>query len=120
MENTLQSKVIDDVILWINDNLELKLSLDIITQKSGYTKWHLQRLFKSQTGMPIGAYIRAKRLDCVATALANTSENIIDISIRYQFDSQQTLCKVFKHRFNMTPSIYRKTLKLKNIREPLA
>lgn len=112
MANTLQSKIINDIILWINDNLEFKLSLDIITQKSGYTKWHLQRLFKNQTGMALGTYIRAKRLDCVATALADTTENIIDISMRYQFDSQQTLCKAFKHRFNMTPSIYRKTRKL--------
>lgn len=114
MTQELQKKIINDILQWIDDNLDSKLSIDIVTQKSGYTKWYFQRLFKYHMGIPLGTYLRDRRLDRVAMALQETPDNIIDISLRYQFDSQQTLCRVFKHRFNMTPSFYRKYKKTLN------
>lgn len=104
----LQESVIREIILWIEQNLESRLSLDTVADKSGYTKWHFQRLFKAQTGLALGAYIRARRLSCSAVALRLTSDSIMDISLRYRFDSQQTFCRAFKKQFGVTPSEYRK------------
>nr|ELR5226154.1 AraC family transcriptional regulator [Providencia rettgeri] len=104
----LQESVISEIILWIEQNLESRLSLDTVADKSGYTKWHFQRLFKNQTGLALGSYIRARRLSCSAVALRLTNDSIMDISLRYRFDSQQTFCRAFKKQFNLTPSEYRK------------
>ncbi|ELX8378573.1 helix-turn-helix domain-containing protein [Providencia vermicola] len=104
----LQESVIREIILWIEKNLESRLSLDTVAEKSGYTKWHFQRLFKNQTGLALGSYIRARRLSCSAVALRLTNDSIMDISLRYRFDSQQTFCRAFKKQFNVTPSEYRK------------
>lgn len=104
----LQESVIREIILWIEQNLESRLSLDTVADKSGYTKWHFQRLFKNQTGLALGSYIRARRLSCSAVALRLTNDSIMDISLRYRFDSQQTFCRAFKKQFNITPSEYRK------------
>ncbi|MEX9542236.1 helix-turn-helix domain-containing protein, partial [Escherichia coli] len=92
----LQESVIREIILWIEKNLESRLSLDTVAEKSGYTKWHFQRLFKNQTGLALGSYIRARRLSCSAVALRLTNDSIMDISLRYRFDSQQTFCRAFK------------------------
>ncbi|BBG59679.1 Right origin-binding protein [Providencia rustigianii] len=104
----LQESVIREIILWIEQNLESRLSLDTVADKSGYTKWHFQRLFKNQTGLALGSYIRARRLSCSAVALRLTNDSIMDISLRYRFDSQQTFCRAFKKQFGVTPSEYRK------------
>ncbi|MEX6425116.1 helix-turn-helix domain-containing protein [Providencia manganoxydans] len=104
----LQESVIREIILWIEKNLESRLSLDTVAEKSGYTKWHFQRLFKNQTGLALGSYIRARRLSCSTVALRLTNDSIMDISLRYRFDSQQTFCRAFKKQFNVTPSEYRK------------
>lgn len=104
----LQKSVIREIILWIEQNLESRLSLDTVADRSGYTKWHFQRLFKNQTGLALGSYIRARRLSCSAVALRLTNDSIMDISLRYRFDSQQTFCRAFKKQFNVTPSEYRK------------
>lgn len=104
----LQESVIREIILWIEQNLESRLSLDTVAEKSGYTKWHFQRLFKNQTGLALGSYIRSRRLSCSAVALRLTNDSIMDISLRYRFDSQQTFCRAFKKQFNLTPSEYRK------------
>ncbi|PPS57908.1 hypothetical protein CRX72_08025 [Pantoea sp. BRM17] len=66
---------------------------------SGYSKWHLQRMFKEVTGHAIGAYIRARRLSKAAVALRLTSRPILDIALQYRFDSQQTFTRAFKKQF---------------------
>ncbi|OAT47050.1 right origin-binding protein [Proteus hauseri ATCC 700826] len=104
----LQENVVKDIIIWIEQNLDSRLSLDVIADKSGYTKWHFQRLFKAYTGISLGKYILARRLSCGAYALRITKSSLLDISLKYQFDSQQTFCRAFKKQFNITPSEYRK------------
>ena len=46
---------------WLEGHLDQPLSLDNVAAKAGYSKWHLQRMFKDVTGHAIGAYIRARR-----------------------------------------------------------
>ena len=41
-----QQQVITQLLAWIEQNLDQPLTLDDIAAKSGYSKWHLQRLFK--------------------------------------------------------------------------
>ncbi|ELN78420.1 DNA-binding transcriptional activator MarA, partial [Salmonella enterica subsp. enterica serovar Enteritidis str. 13183-1] len=38
---------IHSILDWIEDNLESPLSLEKVSERSGYSKWHLQRMFKN-------------------------------------------------------------------------
>lgn len=103
--------VISELLEWIERNLDSqdnRLSLDKVAMKSGYSKWHLQRMFKEITSTAIGAYIRSRRLSKAAVALRLTSRPILDIALQYRFDSQQTFTRAFKKQFAMTPAIYRR------------
>lgn len=100
--------VVNEIIEWIDEQVESRLSLEIIAKKSGYTKWYFQRLFKEQTGMSLGFYVRSRRLACAAKALCETQDSIMTISMRYYFDSQQTFCRAFKQQYQLTPSAYRR------------
>ncbi|CAI0977847.1 Right origin-binding protein [Serratia entomophila] len=102
-----QESHIRELLVWIEDNLTKPLSLDIVSAKSGYTKWYLQRMFKKQTGLSLASYIRARRLCLAAFALRFTQKSILDISIQYQFDNQQTFSRCFKKHFAESPSVYR-------------
>ncbi|KYQ98057.1 AraC family transcriptional regulator [Serratia plymuthica] len=102
-----QENHIKDLLVWIEDNLTNPLSLDIVSAKSGYSKWYLQRLFKKQTGLSLASYIRARRLYLAAFALRFTRKSILDISVEYQFDNQQTFSRCFKKHFAESPSVYR-------------
>lgn len=103
-----QMNIISDLIKWIENNLEKPLSIDHVAKKSGYSKWHLQRMFKEITGHILGTYIRHRRLTHAALALKLTSKPILDIAMQYRFDSQQTFTRSFKKQFNMTPALYRR------------
>lgn len=91
-----QAGIIRDLLSWLESHLDQPLSLDNVAAKAGYSKWHLQRMFKDVTGHAIGAYIRARRLSKSAVALRLTSRPILDIALQYRFDSQQTFTRAFK------------------------
>ena len=67
-----QAGIIRDLLIWLEGHLDQPLSLDNVAAKAGYSKWHLQRMFKDVTGHAIGAYIRARRLSKSAVALRLT------------------------------------------------
>lgn len=103
-----QINIISDLIKWIEKNLEQPLSIDNVAKKSGYSKWHLQRMFKEVSGQVLGTYIRHRRLTHAALALRMTSKPILDIAMQYRFDSQQTFTRSFKKQFSLTPASYRR------------
>jgi AraC family transcriptional activator of mar-sox-rob regulon len=104
-----QVGIIRDLLSWLDSHLDMPLTLDHVAAKSGYTKWHLQRMFKEVTGQAIGSYIRRRRLSKAAIALRLTSKSILEIALQYHFDSQQTFTRAFKKQFNQTPAHYRRT-----------
>ncbi len=91
-----QASIIRDLLSWLESHLDQPLALDNVAAKAGYSKWHLQRMFKDVTGNAIGAYIRARRLSKAAVALRLTSRPILDIALQYRFDSQQTFTRALK------------------------
>ena len=104
-----QAGIIRDLLIWLEGHLDQPLSLDNVAAKAGYSKWHLQRMFKDVTGHAIGAYIRARRLSKSAVALRLTARPILDIALQYRFDSQQTFTRAFKKQFAQTPALYRRS-----------
>jgi len=103
-----QAGIIRDLLIWLEGHLDQPLSLDNVAAKAGYSKWHLQRMFKDVTGHAIGAYIRARRLTKAAVELRLTKKTILEIALKYQFDSQQSFTRRFKYIFKVTPSYYRR------------
>lgn len=116
-----QAGIIRDLLTWLESHLDQPLSLDNVAAKAGYSKWHLQRMFKDVTGHAIGAYIRARRLSKSAVALRLTARPILDIALQYRFDSQQTFTRAFKKQFSVTPALYRRSpdWRARGIRPPI-
>ncbi len=52
----------DDLIHWIDTHIENRLNLDMVADRAGYSKWHLQRMFKEHTGHALGEYIRNQKI----------------------------------------------------------
>lgn len=105
----------DDIIRtltdWIESNLDKTLSIDEVAAKSGYSKWHLQRMFRTVTKQTLGGYIRDRRLTLAAEALRKTHRPVFDIAMQYGYDSQQTFSRVFRRQFSQTPTAYRHTMR---------
>lgn len=104
-----QENVISQLLAWIEQSLDQPLTLDLIAARSGYSKWHLQRMFKQLTGQVLGTYARRRRLTAAARELRLTSATVACIADKYQFDSQQTFTRGFKKQFGLPPAAYRRS-----------
>ena len=102
-----EADIISGLLNWLEDHLDLPLTLDTIAAKSGYSKWHLQRMFRYVTGQTLGTYARRRRLSRAAVALRVSNRSIADIALQYHFDTQQTFTRAFKRQFGLTPGVYR-------------
>ncbi|BBV02330.1 helix-turn-helix domain-containing protein [Providencia rettgeri] len=95
------------IIEYIEKNLHEKLTIHVISQYSGYTKWYLQKLFSFETKIPLASYIRKRKLSNAALELKITNNRIIDIALKYGFESQQSFSRTFKENFRLSPFQYR-------------
>lgn len=66
-----------DLLDWIDNNLDSRLDIESVARRSGYSKWHLQRLFKEHTGYPLAGYIRAQKLQKSVERLTHSDEPIL-------------------------------------------
>ncbi|MBL1477187.1 helix-turn-helix domain-containing protein, partial [Klebsiella pneumoniae] len=79
-------------------------------RRAGYSKWHLQRIFKEHTGQPLGEYIRAKKLQKSIERLAHSNEPILNVAIALGFDSQQSFNRSFKRQYGQAPGVWRRSI----------
>ena len=107
----MHDDIIHSLTDWIESNLDKPLSIDEVAAKSGYSKWHLQRMFRAVTKQTLGEYIRERRLTLAAEALRKTQRPVFDIALQYGYESQQTFSRVFRRQFAQTPTAYRHTMR---------
>ena len=103
----IRISIINELTYWIENHLEEPLNVKRVASKSGYSQWHLQRIFKDVTGDSLAYFIRKKRLQNAASELKQSKRTIAEIAYQYQFDSQQSFTRAFKKMFSKTPSDYR-------------
>ena len=105
------SEVTQRVISYIESNLTEKIQLDTFPSIIGYSKYHLVRIFKQETGKSIGEYIRQRRLAMASTLLLHTDESILTIAFLFHFQSQEAFTRAFKEVYTLPPGRYRKLMK---------
>jgi AraC family transcriptional activator of mar-sox-rob regulon len=94
-----------DLLDWIDNNLDSRLDIESVARRSGYSKWHLQRLFKEHTGYPLAGYIRAQKLQKSVERLTRSDEPILNVAIALGFDSQQSFNRSFKRQYGQAPGM---------------
>ena len=102
--------IIHTLIEWIDEHIDQPLNIEAVAKKSGYSKWYLQRMFRTVTRQTLGDYIRQRRLLLAAVELRTTERPIFDIAMDLGYVSQQTFSRVFRREFDRTPSDYRHRL----------
>ncbi len=67
-----------------------------------------QRSFAPVTGIQLSEYLRRRRLTCAAYDLQNTDQRILDIAVKYGYDSADAFTAAFKRMHGITPQEARK------------
>ncbi|MBE6789225.1 MAG: helix-turn-helix transcriptional regulator [Ruminococcaceae bacterium] len=98
---------ISDIISYISDNAFKKVTIDDICKELHISKYHLCRIFKENTGVTIGDFIKNRRLSVAKQLLADTDLKITEIAQRCCFSDNSFFTKTFSLEFGVTPTEYR-------------
>lgn len=93
---------------YIEENLLKEIDFQKMAQIAGYSAYHFLRMFSALAGMPLGEYIRLRKLSVAAVLLQTTNKKIIDIALALGYDSPDAFTKAFQSVHNVLPSQIRK------------
>lgn len=100
--NMLES--MNNAISYIEDNLTEPIDISDVSKAAGCSKWYLQRMFMSITDVSVTEYIRRRRLTLAAVELQNTDNSILEIALKYGYQSPDSFGRAFKAMHCIPPS----------------
>ena len=86
-----------------DDQARADLSVQRLADGVGLTRFHLQRLFKRDTGETLRDYLQGLLLDKAAARVRFTRESLVSIALSLGFGSQQAFTRAFTRRWGMPP-----------------
>ncbi|SWB15930.1 AraC family transcriptional regulator [Klebsiella pneumoniae] len=95
------------MLAWLEDNIYCNPAIDDLAQYMGYSRRFVYDVFYQYGQLPIGQYIRLRRLTIAAVSLRLTRQPIAAIAWQLSYDSPQTFSREFKKRFSLSPREYR-------------
>ncbi len=104
---------------YISSEYDKRLTLDIIAEASGLSKYYLAREFHKATGCTVVSYINLVRCNMARRMLSESEESIESIARSCGFGNFSYFSKVFLKTVGMRPSDYRDAIKKQNARKAL-
>ena len=89
---------------YIEAHLTEEIDYEKVAAESFSSSYHFQRVFSILCGYTLGEYIRLRRLSLAGAALASGKEKVIDIALKYGYDSPDSFAKAFQKFHGMPPS----------------
>lgn len=94
---------------YIEQNLTEKLDYEKIAQIACCSAYHFQRMFAYLAGVPLGEYIRRRRMTLAAAELQTGDAKIIDLALKYGYDSPTAFNRAFQGVHGIAPSAARES-----------
>jgi len=103
-------KRINEILTYIDDNLNQDLSLGKLSVLAHCSPFHLHRLFKAYTNETFNQYITRKRIEKTASVLVHKTDSTIgEIAMDHGFNSNSSFTRTFKKTYGVSPSEFRKS-----------
>lgn len=102
----MNENVVGKIKKYVEEHLREPITAAELAKAVGYSRFHMARMFKNETGESPFEYIRRKRLLMSAFALRNEQKKIVDVAFDYMFDSQEGFTRAFSNAFGITPKKY--------------
>ncbi|HDX9613140.1 TPA: AraC family transcriptional regulator [Bacillus toyonensis] len=94
---------------YIEDNLTNEIDFKEVARLALCSEYHFKRMFSFLAGISLSDYIRCRRLTLAAFELKNSNIKVIDVAIKYGYNSPDSFARAFQNLHGITPSEARST-----------
>lgn len=89
---------------YIEEHLDEEIDYEKVAKEAYSSVFHFQRMFGMLCGYSLGDYIRMRRLTLASGELINTDKKVIDIALKYGYDSPESFTRAFCRFHGATPT----------------
>ncbi len=93
-----------EALRYIEENLTGELEIAKIAEKAYLSGFYFQKIFHVLCGFTVGEYIRSRRLSAAAQELTTTDIKVIDLALKYGYDSPDSFTRAFTRFHGVSPS----------------
>ncbi len=99
---------IGEAVSYIEENITQQFTIEDVAAKALISPFYFQKGFSMLCGFTVAEYIRCRRLALAGSELVATDRKIIDIAMKYGYDSPDSFTKSFVRFHGATPTAVRK------------
>lgn len=100
-------KTVEDMVTWVEENIENEPTLDRMAEHIGYSKFYCSAKFHEYVGISYKEYVLKRKLSLAAATLLESDDRLLDIAIRYGFSSHEAFTRAFQKHYGYSPSHFR-------------
>jgi len=93
---------------YIEEHITEPIDYDRIAREMNLSSFYFQKIFTIICGFTVGEYIRNRRLTLAGSELASTDNRIIDIALKYGYDTPEGFTRAFTKFHGASPGAVRK------------
>lgn len=101
-------KDLNDALEYIEEHLLEEIDINQVDRIAGCSNYHFQRMFTYLAQISLHEYIKRRRLSLAAIDCIQTNERILDIALKYGYQSNDSFTRAFVGFHGNTPSYLRK------------
>ncbi len=109
-KNTKNLDKIKDVIKYIEENYGRPISIDEIAGVCGFSSSHFMKFFKNMTGYSFIDYLNDYRLSMASRMLVASEDTVLAVAADCGYYNLSYFNRIFKRKYGVTPTEYRKKL----------
>ncbi|WP_438445852.1 AraC family transcriptional regulator [Gorillibacterium sp. sgz5001074] len=94
-------------IAYIEENLEGEIDYRTAAGIACCSVYHFQRMFSYMTDVPLSEYIRRRRLTLAAFELQQSGIKVIDVALKYGYESPEAFARAFQKLHGVAPTLSR-------------
>ncbi len=98
------SERMNSAIDYIEKNLDNKININAAAKEACCSSFHFQRMFFAIIGITPSEYARRRKLTLAATELAAGNVKVIDIALKYGYESPNAFTRAFRNMHGINPS----------------
>ena len=89
---------------YIEENLTNDINFREVVKLALCSEYHFKRMFSFLAGITLSEYIRRRRLTLAAFELKDKNVKVIDIAIKYRYNSPDSFARAFQNLHGISPS----------------
>ena len=93
---------------YMENHLTDNITCEDVAEHIYISSFHFQRTFNLLTGLTIGEYLRNRRLSLAGQDLLKGENKVIDVALKYCYETPESFSKAFSRFHGITPSQARK------------